>query len=157
NGRQSPAEKPDVVASEVAATESILVRLGVPKSAIETFGNDLRNTHEEVMALQAWAQRNNARSIVVPTGTFSARRVRWMLHRAFGDRFVIRVIAVDVPRFRRNEWWRDIQEITAFRDEIIKYIFYRLSYLGSRKLRRLNDSDKYRQSCAGSAVSSPTR
>src|SRR2546429_647995 len=29
NGRQSPAEKLDVVASEVAATQSILVRLGV--------------------------------------------------------------------------------------------------------------------------------
>jgi uncharacterized SAM-binding protein YcdF (DUF218 family) len=128
NGRQSPAEKLDVVMSDVAVTEGVLVKLGVPKSAIETFGTDLGNTHQEVLALQAWAERNNARSIVVPTETFSARRVRWMLHRALDDAFVIRVIALDPPQFRRDDWWRHTQGITAFRDEILKYIFYRLSY-----------------------------
>jgi hypothetical protein len=111
---------------DVAATERILLKLGVPASAIATFGNDLGNTHQEVLALQAWAERNNACSIIVPTEIFSARRVRWMLHRAFGDECVTRVIALDLPQIRR-EWWRT-QGVSAFRNEVIKYIYYRLNY-----------------------------
>jgi hypothetical protein len=128
NGRQSSAEKLDVTTSEVALTEGVLVRLGVPASAIETFGNDLENTHQEALALQVWAERNNARSIIVPTEIFSARRVRWMLHRAFGGEFVIRVVALNPSQFRRDNWWRHSQAIIAFRTEVLKYIFYRLNY-----------------------------
>jgi len=112
----------------VAATEGILLKLGVPASAIEIFGNALTNTHEEVLALRAWAERNNACSIIVPTETFSARRVRWMLQRAFGGECVIRVIALDLPQFHRDDWWRQTQGIITFRTELIKYIYYRLNY-----------------------------
>jgi hypothetical protein len=128
NGHQSPAEKLDVRPSEAALTEGVLRELGVPASAIETFGNDLANTHQEVLALQVWAERNNARSIIVPTEIFSTRRVRWMLHRAFGGGLVIRVVALNPPQFRQDNWWRHPQGIIAFRTEILKYIFYRLSY-----------------------------
>jgi uncharacterized SAM-binding protein YcdF (DUF218 family) len=113
---------------DIAATEGILLKLGVPASAIETFGNDLRNTHEEVLALQAWAERNNACSIIVPTEIFSARRVRWMLHRTFGGECVIRVIALDPLKFGGNDWWRHTQGVSAFQNEILKYIYYRLNY-----------------------------
>jgi DUF218 domain len=113
---------------DVAATKGILLKLGVPASAIEIFGNDLGNTHQEVLALQAWAGRNNARSIIVPTEIFSARRVRWMLHRAFGSECVIRVVALDLPKFGRNDWWRNTYGFSAFQNEIIKYIYYRLNY-----------------------------
>ncbi len=128
NERQSPAAKSDVVMSDVAVTEGVLVKLGVPASAIETFGSDLGNTHQEALALRAWAERNNAHSIIVPTEIFSARRVRWMLHRAFGGGFVIRVVALDPPPFRRDNWWRHTEGINAFGTEVLKYIFYRLSY-----------------------------
>jgi uncharacterized SAM-binding protein YcdF (DUF218 family) len=128
NGRQSPAEKLDARTSEVSLTEGVLVNLGVPASAIETFGTDLGNTYQEALALQVWAERNNVRSIIVPTEIFSARRVRWMLHRAFGSGFAIRVIALDLPQFRRDDWWRHRHGIAAFRTEILKYTLYRLSY-----------------------------
>jgi len=117
-----------VFMSQVTATEGILLKLGVPVSAIETFGNDLGNTHEEALALRAWPERNNARSIIVPTETFSARRVRWMLQRAFGGECVIRVIALDLLQFRRDYWWRHTQGIIVFGNEIIKYIYYKLNY-----------------------------
>jgi uncharacterized SAM-binding protein YcdF (DUF218 family) len=45
--------------SGVAATEEILLKLGVPASAIEIFGTALTNTHEEVLAVRAWAEHNN--------------------------------------------------------------------------------------------------
>jgi uncharacterized SAM-binding protein YcdF (DUF218 family) len=128
NGRQSPAEKLDVRTSEVARIEGVLGELGVPASAIETFGNDLANTQQEALALQVWAEQNDAHSIIVPTEIFSARRVRWMLHRVFGAGFVIRVVALNPSQFRRDSWWRHPQAVIAFRTEVLKYIFYRLSY-----------------------------
>ena len=128
NGRQRLAATPDVVMSDVAVTEGILVKLGVPTSAIETFGSDLGNTHQEALALRSWAERNNAHSLIVPTEIFSARRVRWALHRAFAGGFVIRVIALEPAQFRRDDWWRHPQGIVVFWDEILKYVFYRLSY-----------------------------
>jgi hypothetical protein len=128
NGRHSTAEKPGDIMSDDAATERILVKFGVPASAIETLGNGLQNTHQEVLALRAWAEHDNARSIIVPTEFFSARRVRWMLHRAFGAGFTVRVIALEPPRFHRDDWWLHNEGIIAFRNEFIKYIFYRLVY-----------------------------
>jgi uncharacterized SAM-binding protein YcdF (DUF218 family) len=124
--RQSPAETFGV--SDVTAEEGVLLELGVPASAIETFGSALRNTHQEAVALQVWAEHNNARSIIVPTEIFSARRVRWMLHRAFGGGLSIRVIAIDSPQFGRDDWWRHTQGISVFRNELVKYIYYRLKY-----------------------------
>jgi hypothetical protein len=111
---------------DLPASEAVLLELGIPSSAIETFGNDLGNTHEEVLALRDWAERNDTCSIIVPTEIFSARRVRWMLHRAFGGECVIRVIALDV--LSRNDWWRHVQEVSAFQNEILKYIYYRVNY-----------------------------
>jgi uncharacterized SAM-binding protein YcdF (DUF218 family) len=111
---------------DLAETEAALFELGIPASAIETFGSGLKNTHQEALALRDWSERNNARSIIVPTEIFSTRRVRWMLHRAFGDGFVIRVIALDL--LSRNDWWRHAQGVSAFQNEILKHIYYRLNY-----------------------------
>jgi uncharacterized SAM-binding protein YcdF (DUF218 family) len=128
NDGESPAEKFGVVMSEVAANEAVLLKLGTPASAIETFGNALGNTHQEVLALRAWAERHNLRSIIVPTEIFSTRRVRWMLHRAFGSEFVIRVIALDPPDYRRDDWWRHAHGVTGFKTEAIKYFYYLFKY-----------------------------
>jgi uncharacterized SAM-binding protein YcdF (DUF218 family) len=111
--------------SDVAANEGILRELGVPASAIETFGNNLGNTHQEALALQVWAVQNNTRNIMVPTEIFSARRVRWMLRRVFPNEFAIRVIALNPSRNHRDDWWRDI---TAFKTEVIKYLYYVARY-----------------------------
>jgi hypothetical protein len=78
--------------------------------------------------LRAGADRNGACSIIVPTEIFSARRVRWMLHRAFGGECVIRVIAVDPLYLGRDGWWRHRQGVTAFKNEVLKYIDYILRY-----------------------------
>ena len=112
---------------DLAESEAVLLELGIPADAIATFGDDLRNTHEEVLALRDWAERHNLRSVIVPTEIFSARRVRWMLHRGFPGDFEIRVVALDPPQYRRD-WWRQTGGITAFRTEFIKYLYYILKY-----------------------------
>jgi len=95
--RQVPVENAGIITSELAA-KAVLLKLGTPESAIETFGHALGNTHQEVLALWAWAEQHNLHSVIVPTEFFSTRRVRWMLRRAFPSEFQIRVIALDAPR-----------------------------------------------------------
>jgi uncharacterized SAM-binding protein YcdF (DUF218 family) len=128
NARESPAEKLGVVISDVAATEAVLQKLGTPPTAIDTFGNALASTHQEVLALHAWAETHNLRRIIVPTEIFSTRRVRWMLRRVFGGAFVVRVVALDPPQYSRDDWWRHEEGVVAFNNEIIKYVYYRIKY-----------------------------
>jgi uncharacterized SAM-binding protein YcdF (DUF218 family) len=113
---------------DFAESEAALFELGIPASAIETFGSELNNTHQEALELRGWAQRHNLHSVIVPTEIFSARRVRWMLHRAFPNEFAIRVIALDPPDYHQVDWWRQTKGVTAFKTEVIKYLYYLLRY-----------------------------
>ena len=128
NVRIGPAENLGALPSQVEATRDILLKLGVPASAIETFGSDLSNTHEEALALRAWAERTGARTIIVPTEIFSARRVRWMLGRVFSRDVYIRVPALDPPKYRCDDWWQHEEGVISFQNEIIKYVYYRIRY-----------------------------
>jgi uncharacterized SAM-binding protein YcdF (DUF218 family) len=128
NVREGPAERLGALSSHAAANRAVLLKLGVPEGDIETFGADLSNTQEEAVALREWAAHARLRSIIVPTEIFAARRVRWMLHRVFGDNTVIRVPALDPPEYRDGDWWRHEQGIIGFQNEVIKYVYYVLKY-----------------------------
>ena len=109
-------------------SKAVLLKLGTPENAIETFGHMLRNTHQEALALRAWVEQHNLHSIIVPMEIFSTRRVRWMLRRALPTEFQTCVIALDAPDYRRDDWSQRTQGVKAFRNEVIKYIYYRLRY-----------------------------
>jgi uncharacterized SAM-binding protein YcdF (DUF218 family) len=109
-------------------SKAVLLKLGVPESAIETFGHALDNTHQEALALRAWAERNNLHSIIVPTEIFSTRRVRWMLHRVFPPDFVIRIAALDPSVYSRADWWKGNHGTSAFEIESLKYLYYIVRY-----------------------------
>jgi uncharacterized SAM-binding protein YcdF (DUF218 family) len=61
--RQVPAENAGIITSELAA-KAVLLKLGTPESAIETFGHALGNTHQEALALRAWAEQHNLHSVI---------------------------------------------------------------------------------------------
>lgn len=108
----------------------VLVKLGVPDSAIETFGNTNNNTREEAVALRSWANRNAVSVLIVPTEIFSARRVSWMFRREFATTGV----RIDVPSFdpsrlyTRVDWWKTEEGVIDFQNEVLKYLYYRLKY-----------------------------
>ena len=109
-------------------SKAVLLKLGTPESAIETFGHALGNTHQEALALRAWAERNNLHSIIVPTEIFSTRRVRWMLHRVFPPDFVIRIAALDPSVYSHADWWKGNNGRSAFEIELVKYLYYIVRY-----------------------------
>ena len=124
----SPAETLGVLQSHVKANRAVLLKLGVPDSAIESFGFHLGNTSEEALALRDWVMHSGARTIIVPTEIFSTRRVRWMLDRVFAGRIVVLVPALEPLGYGRDNWWTKEAGVIGFQNEVVKYIFYRLHY-----------------------------
>jgi uncharacterized SAM-binding protein YcdF (DUF218 family) len=127
--RRSPSEKLGVLPPHTELNRQVLLKLGVPEQAIETFGSASSNTREEALALRAWAEHTRSRTIIVPTEVFSSRRVRWMLEHVFaGSGVRVQVTALDALEYTRADWWRHEQGLIAFQNEVIKYIYYRFKY-----------------------------
>jgi uncharacterized SAM-binding protein YcdF (DUF218 family) len=127
NTSQSTVLKLEGLSTEV--NREFLLKLRVPPSAISYFGHDLSSTYEETRALLAWAKSSGAKSVIVPTDLFSTRRLRWMLGREFSAAGIyFSVQAVSSPRYTANDWWIHQEGRITFRNELIKYLYYRLRY-----------------------------
>lgn len=106
-----------------------LLKLGVPASAIETFGKANKDTKDEAVALSEWAGSHGAKVVIIPTEIFSSRRVRWIFRREFAGKVTrIEVPVIEQSRYTRADWWKHNEGITSFGLEILKYIYYRLMY-----------------------------
>jgi uncharacterized SAM-binding protein YcdF (DUF218 family) len=118
------------VTGDTEDERKVLLKLGIPDSAIETFGNANKNTREEAVALKSWAGRNTASVFIIPTEIFPARRVSWMFRREFSGTGVrIEVPSFDPARlYTRADWWKTEDGVISFQNEILKYIYYRLKY-----------------------------
>jgi uncharacterized SAM-binding protein YcdF (DUF218 family) len=122
-----PAVSIGVILNHTEANRQVLLKLGVPANAIETFGAENKNTSDEAVSLRAWAVRNNASTFIIPTEIFSARRVRFIFQQDLTpDR--IEVVALDPPLYRKDDWWKTDTGLISFQNEVLKYIYYRLKY-----------------------------
>ena len=111
------------------ADRAVLVKLGILPDHIASFGTANTNTRDEAVALRKWAQTNSVSAFIIPTEIFFARRVRWIFHRMFsGSDIRIEVSSFEPPDYRRKEWWKNEQGVTAFRNEVMKYLYYRMNY-----------------------------
>jgi uncharacterized SAM-binding protein YcdF (DUF218 family) len=107
----------------------VLLKLGVPATAIGMFGEANESTKDEAVALKDWAERNGVSRIIVPTEVFSARRVRWIFGREFaGSSVGVEIAAFEAPNYSRAEWWKSAGGIITFQNEFMKYLYYRLKY-----------------------------
>jgi uncharacterized SAM-binding protein YcdF (DUF218 family) len=115
--------------SHNAMNHNVLLKLGVPESAIDTFGSELSNTYQEAVALREWAVRTHAHSVIVPIEVFSSRRVRWVIeHELTGTGIEVQVPALDDSDYSPSDWWKDEKGIIGFQNEVIKYLYYRFKY-----------------------------
>lgn len=127
-------EPPSVeIGALMSATEEnrrVLLRLGVPEYAIETFGNANKNTWEEALALKKWTDRKVVSALIIPTEIFPARRVSWTFRHEFAGTGVrIEVPSFNPPKlYTRADWWRTEDGVIEFQNEILKYFYYRLKY-----------------------------
>jgi uncharacterized SAM-binding protein YcdF (DUF218 family) len=124
-----PAVAIGVELRHTEANRQVLLKLGVPASAIETFGTANKNTRDEATALRAWAELHHPAALIIPMDIFAARRVRWMFDQEFSEQQVrIEVPSFEPPDYSRTNWWHSDIGIVAFQNEVLKYIYYRLKY-----------------------------
>ena len=115
--------------SHAEMNRSVLLKLGVPPTAIDLLGTGLSNTYQEAVSLREWAISTHARSVIVPTEEFSSRRVSWVVkHELAGTGTRVQVPALHNPRYSLTNWWREEKAIVEFQNEVIKYVYYRLKY-----------------------------
>ncbi len=120
------------IGAALGHTESnrqVLLRLGVPASAIETFGTANHNTRSEARALRGWVEHHATSTVIIPTEIFAARRMRWIFRRELAGQAVrIEVPSFEPPQYTLANWWKSEHGIVAFQNEILKYAYYRLRY-----------------------------
>lgn len=127
--RLNRSERLGIFSSQLDLNRRVLIQLGVPEDAIESFGAANRNTHDEAMALRQWVDRTHAHSVIIPTEIFSSRRVKWMMETALdGSGARVQVPAFDSEDYGRDDWWQHELGLIAFQNEALKYVYYRFKY-----------------------------
>jgi uncharacterized SAM-binding protein YcdF (DUF218 family) len=126
---ESHAAEVGIIQGHTDANYQALLKLGVPASAIDMFGDKNKSTNDEAAALRAWADVHKVTALIIPTEIFSSRRIYWIFHRKFsGVPVQIEVLAFDQSDFTRDDWWRDDRGVISFQNEVVKYIYYRLHH-----------------------------
>jgi uncharacterized SAM-binding protein YcdF (DUF218 family) len=129
HARSSPTDDLGLTTSEHSVARQVLLKEGVPDSAIEEIGQDVRNTHDEAVAVRDWASSNRAARLILPTDIFHTRRVRWVFHKQLKSIGVqVMVEAVPVREYQQSDWWRHEQGVVAFQNEVLKFAYYWVKY-----------------------------
>lgn len=122
-------EVAEVVKSHYVINREVLLKQGVPASAIIAIGTGVSNTRQEAAVVSEWAASAGAKKIIVVTERFPSRRVRWAFNRMLAPSGVT-VIVNTVPEldFDVQHWWEDERGVITFQNEVLKYLYYRLKY-----------------------------
>lgn len=114
---------------EAEIIRSILLKEGVPETAITAIGEGNANTRDEAVALAMWCNENHAKSVIIPTDLFHTHRVAWLFRKALQPLDAnIQVTACEPPEYSSSNWWQHEEGIIAFQNEIMKYLYYRVRY-----------------------------
>jgi uncharacterized SAM-binding protein YcdF (DUF218 family) len=138
--RQGLAPRVLIMNSELTATDReeltipwqemaqrVLVRNGVPASAIELAGKKLTSTYEEACTVRDWCRGSHAQVLLIPTGPFNTRRARWLFRKVLRQSGVqVRVLAIPSEHF--SDWWRHEDSLIDFNNELVKYALYLWKY-----------------------------
>jgi uncharacterized SAM-binding protein YcdF (DUF218 family) len=129
NVQMGRAERLGLVTSHTQLNRDVLLKLGVPEAAVDTFGENVSSTHEEAQALREWALASQAKRVIVPTELFAARRTRWIFDRELGPIGVDVIVHAFRPAdYTLANWWRHRYGLIDFNNEVLKYLYYRAQY-----------------------------
>ena len=124
-----PVTKLNLMPAAVDVTLGVLKKQGVPDSAVQRFGKDVRSSHDEAVALHEWLKSHPVKRIIIPTEPFHTRRVKWFFGRELKDTGVeIAVVAIPNPRYDAERWWENEESTLSFFSEMVKSFYYYVHY-----------------------------
>ena len=114
---------------DASLNREMLLRHGVPSTAIINFRFRPHTTYGEARGILEWAKTSGAKSVIIPIDIFPSRRVRWIFNRELTPAGIrVSVQAVTPPWYSVDDWWRHKAGWTHFGSEMIKFAYYRLKY-----------------------------
>jgi uncharacterized SAM-binding protein YcdF (DUF218 family) len=114
---------------DAGLNREVLLQHGVPKTAIIDFGFRPHSTYGEARGILEWAKTSGAKSVIIPIDIFPTRRVRWTFNHELAPSGVrVTVQAVTPPWYSVHDWWQHEAGWMHFRNELIKFAYYRLRY-----------------------------
>jgi uncharacterized SAM-binding protein YcdF (DUF218 family) len=128
--RLTQGAKMGIIPSEQEMTRRMLLSNNVPESAMEAVGHEVANTHDEAVAVRAWAEKNKPKSILIATDLFHTRRARWIFeHELRGTGVEVSVSPVrHVEGFGTHDWWKTEAGLIVFETEVLKLVYYHFKY-----------------------------
>jgi uncharacterized SAM-binding protein YcdF (DUF218 family) len=125
NTRLQATDRLGITMSQGNVARQILTN-AVPTEAIQIRGTNLDSTFQEAQTVKQWLKESGATSVIIPTGSFHSRRVRWVFHKVLGDsaRLTIRSIGPEVC----HDWWQHEGSLMDFQNEVIKFAYYLAAY-----------------------------
>jgi uncharacterized SAM-binding protein YcdF (DUF218 family) len=122
-------DRMDLTKPEKSVTRQILLRSGVPESAIETVGHQVSNTYQESLGVKDWATQKGAKRLLIATELFHTRRVRWLFHKQLKVAGIeVRLVAVAPPQYQATNWWQNEKGLIDFENEWVKLPYYWVKY-----------------------------
>ena len=128
---ETPATKLGVFPNETDATRELLLRVGVPDSAVIVLdgAHGVASTTDEAVQIRHYLDAHDADRILVLTSDYHTRRARWNLRRQLeGLELEMRMVSAPDPRFSSRDWWRSEEGMIAYTQEYVKFVhnyFYR--------------------------------
>jgi uncharacterized SAM-binding protein YcdF (DUF218 family) len=98
---------------------AVLMRLGVPESAIVTLETEVRDTLDEVNAAVDYLQRSGGTTLIIATSQYHTRRVRLLWRKVARPHQKLIVRAAHDNGFRPTRWWRNTSDILAVSREVM--------------------------------------
>lgn len=128
-GGWSQDEQRNPLFVERAADE--LRRAGVPAERIEVLPGVVTSTHDEAVALRAYAESRGWRTLLVVTSGYHSRRALWTLRKVFEGSAVAVGLSPAGPHGdgpREWTWWLTPRGWQLVGGEYVKLIYYRWRY-----------------------------
>jgi uncharacterized SAM-binding protein YcdF (DUF218 family) len=125
NPKLQATDRLGITMSQGDMTRRILTN-AVPPEAIVVRGTNLESTFQEAGTVKQWLKESGATSVIIPTGPFHSRRVRWIFRKSLGDstRLTIRSLRQEVCQ----DWWQHEPSLIDFQNEMIKSLYYFVTY-----------------------------
>ena len=128
-----PTEQLGLARNDSEIIHDILIKQGIPETALEYIGTKVSSTFEESLAVKNWLANQpsataSPSAILIPTELFYTRRTRWIFQRNLGPLAQPIVISIPAREYTADNWWTTEEGLIAFQNEVIKSAFYHWKY-----------------------------